>query len=1173
MDFNLSTYVNNFDIDKNYEVEFSNVDAKLESLIESLANNPEAISSNADLFEDLVELTHGFSTLHSKQRQQLSYLIISSFNAVCQSFDRAIQEEDFHELLEQVKSTMERYGYLIFVLLKQLSKEDFSQLSTTRSQKSLPKEFLAKWNSNCTEVENTLVVVKAVLNLKLEKIFVTSPERDAYVELFTRPIMNLMESPERMKVVGLRMVIFEDLCLAVTKHAHGPCIRHSITQSLTYYAHLPQYMAMLLNLLTDKYDHTLLSEEVLREIAQTNFNSNHTNGPKAIAEFLVKLSELNPVSILRQMTSISQLLANTNQTLRCSVVETCGNIVVSILKSFDSPLDSQDEITDHNEQQVDRLLNLLEERFLDQNPFVRTKAFQALTKVAELKIKLTARRQQIMKLAVRSLDDRSTLVRRNAIKLIGKLIINHQFQGVHGTQLSYAFWKERLDEAEKELLRYVPTSPQKARTGEEDDDDDKNSTGEDNSSVDDDDDELASPDDISTNSNKDGDLDVGDSETGSGTSPNGNDDASSSENTPNEHEQSLLADQDLPDRTVLARIKLKFDFYNDAVDFIEMVHSGVDVVSRLLFSRNRNEAIDAMDFLVLVDAYGIENAQYGIRKMLHLVWMKGSSDEGKSVASHLIDCYKSLFMSAPAGTNAEKAAYIAGNLIELTVGASLADLASLEKLLCMMYEAKYINSDVIKVLWHVYNADVEESQSAKEKRRGAIKILGMLALEDHKIAQQGFNSILDVGLGEKGHADLVLCRYTCIALQRILPTRDKTTPKLADEELAINKLTSVLLKVCSDGEWFPTAEQAINTIFSISSDPVSVCSDIVRIKSKEVFMESSTEKSNCHSLSQLLFIVGHVAVSTIVFLESLEAQFKKKKHAAESASKNNENPGEAAEENELEMIGGTSEDDFADAVVHVKERELLYADNSMLKGFGSLVRRICSSPKQYKNKMLQRQAVLCLIKLMCVSSIYCEENLPLLLKIMEVSKDPVIRCNCVLGLGDLAVSFNRLIDENTDFIYRRLTDDSIMVQRTCLMTVTFLILAGQVKVKGQLSSMAKCLENPDQGISDMCRLFFAELATKDNAIYNGFIDIFSGLSFDQSLSNAEFKRILKFLIGFVDKERHQKQLCEKLLVRLSKAKTQKEWNDVAFALETFPYTSEAITTAIKDGYQVVQAKE
>lgn len=335
------------------------------------------------------------------------------------------------------------------------------------------------------------------------------------------------------------------------------------------------------------------------------------------------------------------------------------------------------------------------------------------------------------------------------------------------------------------------------------------------------------------------------------------------------------------------------------------------------------------------------------------------------------------------------------------------------------------------------------------------------------------------------------------------------------------------------------------------------------------------------ALSQLLFIVGHVAIKTIVFLEKLEGQFKKKKHEAESkkgtANSNNSSTAadaqeEAEGENELEMIGGTSEDDFADAVVHVKERELLYGDYSLLGRFGPLVKEICAHPKQFSNLRLQRSAVLCLTKLMCVSSIYCEENLPLLLQIMEKSDDPVTRCNCVLGLGDVAVCFNNIVDENTEYIYSRLTDENIMVQRTCLMTVTFLILAGQVKVKGQLSSMAKCLENPDQSISDMCRLFFAELATKDNAIYNGFIDIFSGLSNDETLAKDEMKRIIRFLVGFIDKEKHQKQLAEKLLARLPKCQLENQWQDVAFVLQTIPYKNDAITAALEEGFTLVLAK-
>ena len=35
------------------------------------------------------------------------------------------------------------------------------------------------------------------------------------------------------------------------------------------------------------------------------------------------------------------------------------------------------------------------------------------------------------------------------------------------------------------------------------------------------------------------------------------------------------------------------------------------------------------------------------------------------------------------------------------------------------------------------------------------------------------------------------------------------------------------------------------------------------------------------------------------------------------------------------------------------------------------------------------------------------------------------------------------------------------------MTLTFLILAGQVKVKGQLGEMAKCLEDEDRRIADL----------------------------------------------------------------------------------------------------------
>lgn len=1171
MDFSLSSYFNAFDVDKDYQIEFSDVDSKLESITDSLANNPESLNFNQELLEDLIELTHGFRELEEKKRHQLAYLVTSSLNAVGQSYGNMFQSGDFHDNVDTIKSTLERYGYLMFVLLKYLGKEDFSQVGNARSQKSVPREVSARWKSNCTEVENGLTAVITVLNLDLSKVFVTTPERDSFVELFSRPIINLMESPERMKLVPIKLLIFRALCIAVTKHKHGSMLQHSIIQCLTYYAHLPQYMAGLLHTLTEKYDYMVLTEEILREISQTHFNSNDTNGPKAVSEFLIKLSELSPRLILRQMTSISQLLDNSNQTLRCSVVEACGNIVVDILKNSTKD-QGEDEDADYYRHQVAKLLNLLEERFLDQNPYVRTKAFQALSKVADLKVKLTERRQKMMMLAVRSLEDRSTLVRRNAIKLMSKLILNHQFQGSHGTQLALTFWKQKLEDAEAELMKYIPADVQ-ARPEQQSDTSDVEDDGDELDKVEQENNlngqaEATKKDEPTMDIDKEDVLEEGDRE--------GESDIVANTSSFNDN---------LPDATVLARVKLTANYYKDAVDFVEAVQHGTDVISGLLFSKNRNEAIDAMDFLVLADAYGVENSHVGIRKMLHLVWMKGSSDEGKSVPAHLIDCYKSLFLIAPnSASKIEKATYIAKNLIGLTLKASVADLASLEKLLGLMYAAMMINFEVINVLWQIYNLS-DRSEEVRRQKRGAIIILGMLSLEDNQIAIKGFDSLLNIGLGDEGKDDLILGRYTCIALQRVIPAdakKNSTMVKIPREEEAITKFKQILIDYNENPEWYSISEEAIDAIFQLSSEPDRVCSDVIKTKAVAVFGDNRASVENPDvALSQLLFIVGHVAIKTIVFLEKLEGQFKKKKHEAESkkgtANSNNSSTAadaqeEAEGENELEMIGGTSEDDFADAVVHVKERELLYGDYSLLGRFGPLVKEICAHPKQFSNLRLQRSAVLCLTKLMCVSSIYCEENLPLLLQIMEKSDDPVTRCNCVLGLGDVAVCFNNIVDENTEYIYSRLTDENIMVQRTCLMTVTFLILAGQVKVKGQLSSMAKCLENPDQSISDMCRLFFAELATKDNAIYNGFIDIFSGLSNDETLAKDEMKRIIRFLVGFIDKEKHQKQLAEKLLARLPKCQLENQWQDVAFVLQTIPYKNDAITAALEEGFTLVLAK-
>ena len=48
---------------------------------------------------------------------------------------------------------------------------------------------------------------------------------------------------------------------------------------------------------------------------------------------------------------------------------------------------------------------------------------------------------------------------------------------------------------------------------------------------------------------------------------------------------------------------------------------------------------------------------------------------------------------------------------------------------------------------------------------------------------------------------------------------------------------------------------------------------------------------------------------------------------------------------------------------------------------------------------------------MCVSAQFCESHLLLLFKILETSKDPIVRSNIVIALGDIAVCFGSMIDD------------------------------------------------------------------------------------------------------------------------------------------------------------------
>jgi condensin complex subunit 1 len=119
------------------------------------------------------------------------------------------------------------------------------------------------------------------------------------------------------------------------------------------------------------------------------------------------------------------------------------------------------EQADNHKAQINAFFELLEERFLDVNPYCRCRVLQVYVKLCDLETKFPKRRQMATELATRSLEDKSSNVRRNAVKLLGKLISTHPFAVLHGGLLSNKDWTERLEAVEAELnaLKPPPGTP------------------------------------------------------------------------------------------------------------------------------------------------------------------------------------------------------------------------------------------------------------------------------------------------------------------------------------------------------------------------------------------------------------------------------------------------------------------------------------------------------------------------------------------------------------------------------------------------------------------------------------------------------------------------------------------------------------------------------------------
>jgi hypothetical protein len=301
--------------------------------------------------------------------------------------------------------------------------------------------------------------------------------------------------------------------------------------------------------------------------------------------------------------------------------------------------------------------------------------------------------------------------------------------------------------------------------------------------------------------------------------------------------------------------------------------------------------------------------------------------------------------------------------------------------------------------------------------------------------------------------------------------------------------------------WYPAAQQGIDAIFALAPQPLALAGPMIQNMISGLLLGDGAAAAggepaaylptlSLSRLTRLFFAVGHVALRTLAHTEALASRAKILRiRAAEKADKDSAAaPGKggagggkanAAKDGIEEQLGVSAAEDEKEGELTtlIAEHELCGANLCGL--IAPLLRQVVTGHLGSAAKgmaegsaadPLSESALLALCKFMAVSSSFCEANLQLIFTVLARSPCPALRGTITVALGDLAVRFPNLTEPYTAHMYARLRDGDAGVRKSALMVLTHLILAEQIKVKGNVGEIAVCLNDEDPRISDLTRM-------------------------------------------------------------------------------------------------------
>jgi condensin complex subunit 1 len=300
------------------------IDLHLSSAIDSVVNDPDSLSHSSpttfDVFRSILKYAD-HPSVSAGVLTKLLDAIVSGLGHHSMAVMAIIQNQGFEADMDAPmvhRPPLEMWAFLLqwFVTAAQLIHgRSGDTVAPARGKGAKAKKAAAssavatfRWQDYIPLV---LATSQRCLQLPTSRLWRTSVEKEAFVSCFTRPAYQLCETESHLKSAEIRTGIYRVICLAVKFSGHAFGAQTTIVQNLTYFEHLSEPMAELLEMLEKEFDYGQLGEEVLRDVAaKTSFAKEDVKGPRSFSRFLVKMAEGGVRGVQKQMPLLLVQLDN-----------------------------------------------------------------------------------------------------------------------------------------------------------------------------------------------------------------------------------------------------------------------------------------------------------------------------------------------------------------------------------------------------------------------------------------------------------------------------------------------------------------------------------------------------------------------------------------------------------------------------------------------------------------------------------------------------------------------------------------------------------------------------------------------------------------------------------------------------------------------------------------------